>query len=350
MEKMQAFLLEKTGEMTSGSRPLAFRTVDRPVPGAGEVLLQVKACGVCHTELDEIEGRTAPPVLPIIPGHQVVGEVVQCGEGAGRFAIGERVGVAWIYSACGGCDLCRRGLENLCHDFRATGRDKNGGYAEFMTVPESSAHPIPPVFSDSEAAPLLCGGAIGHRALRLAGIRNGDPLGLMGFGASAHIVLQLARTMYPESRVLVFARGERQRELGLRLGAFWSGEVEQTPPLAPQAIIDTTPAWGPVLAGLLALARGGRLVINAIRKERADFHRIGELSYEHHLWMEKEIKSVANITGEDVREFLQLAAHHEIRPQVTEYAFPRANEALVELKFSGSAGAKVLVMRSGKGS
>lgn len=341
---MQAFFLERTGEVAVGGRPLADRETDRPAAGVGEILLRVRACGVCHTELDEIEGRTAPPLLPVIPGHQVIGEVVDRGERAERFAVGDRVGVAWIYSACGSCDLCRQGLENLCHHFLATGRDRNGGYAEYMVVPESSAYSLPGIFSDSEAAPLLCGGAIGYRALRLTGINNGETLGLMGFGASAHIVLKLARARFPDSKILVFARGEEQRRFGCSLGAFWAGAVEDVPPLAPKAIIDTTPAWGPVLAGLKVMERGGRLVVNAIRKEKQDFQRILELSYERHLWLEKEIKSVANITRADVSEFLQLAGELSIRPQVTEYPFARANEALVDLKFSGFTGARVLIM------
>jgi len=343
---MRAFLLETTGAMRVNTAPLTACEVERPSPGTGEILLRVNACGACHTELDEIEGRTAPPVLPVIPGHQVVGEVVALGAGAMHFTPGDRVGVAWIYAACGRCPLCRKGLENLCHQFLATGRDRNGGYAEYMVVPESSAYAVPDVFSDSQAAPLLCGGAIGFRSLRLAAVENGETLGLMGFGASAHIVLQLARARFPDSRILVFARSEEQRRFGLDLGAYWAGDVNDIPPLAARAIIDTTPAWRPVLAALKMLERGGRLVINAIRKEQADAQQLAGLSYEHHLWLEKEIKSVANITRADVREFLDLAAKLNIRPQVTEYPFTRANEMLTDLKFSKSTGAKVLVMEA----
>lgn len=341
---MQAYLLKKTAEMEKNGRPLVLAEIPRPEPGPEEILLRVSVCGVCHTELDEIAGRTAPPILPVVPGHQVVGYVAALGEKADRFTIGDRVGVAWIFSACGACELCLKGLENLCHDFQATGRDQNGGYAEYMVVPQQSAYAIPEEFSDSEAAPLLCGGAIGYRSLCLTGIRDGETLGLMGFGASAHIVLKLAREMLPNSRLLVFARSAEQRRFGLQLGAHWAGRVEETPPVAPKAVIDTTPAWGPVLSALAVLERGGRLVINAIRKEQRDIHLLQGLLYEKHLWLEKEIKSVANITRADVQEFLALAARLQIRPQVTEYVFASANEALVDLKYGRSTGAKVLVM------
>ena len=348
MEMMAAFLLERIGEVRRGDGPLVARRVERPEPAAGEILLRVGACGVCHTELDEIEGRTPPPRLPIIPGHQVVGKVVALGEGVNELAIGERVGVAWIYSACGSCALCCKGLENLCHHFQATGRDRNGGYAEYMVVPAKSAYRIPSLFADAEAAPLLCGGAIGYRALRLAGLENGETLGLMGFGASAHIVLQLARATCPDSRVLVFARAEEQRRFAIQLGADWAGGIEEEPPCRPQAIIDTTPAWAPIVSGLRILERGGRLVVNAIRKEQGDFDALTGLSYEDHLWLEKEVKSVANITRADVREFLDIAANLPIRPTVMVYPFAQANEALCDLRAGQATGARVLVMADGE--
>jgi propanol-preferring alcohol dehydrogenase len=307
-------------------------------------LIKVHACGVCHTELDEIEGRTPPPFLPVVPGHQVVGSVTEAGKNAKKFSAGDRVGVAWIFSACGKCAFCRNGLENLCAEFKATGRDKNGGYAEYMTVPENFAYAIPETFSDVQAAPLLCAGAIGYRSLNLTGIKDGDTLGLTGFGASAHLVLKMARYLYPASRVFVFARNEKEREFARSLGAVWAGATEDTSPEPLKAIIDTTPAWKPVIEAMKSLDRAGRLVINAIRKESADQNYLLDLDYPSHLWMEKEIKSVANVTSRDVFEFIRLAAEMNITPEVREYALEDANQALLELKNGNIRGAKVLRM------
>jgi propanol-preferring alcohol dehydrogenase len=208
-----------------------------------------------------------------------VGQVVANGAEASRHAIGDRVGIAWIYSACGTCEYCLSGEENLCPDFRATGRDADGGYAEYMTVPEGFAHPIPDLFSDSDAAPLLCAGAIGYRSLRLSNMQDGDRLGLTGFGASAHIVLKMARHRYPKSDVYVFARSEKEREFAIELGAAWAGDTTVASPESLHAIIDTTPAWKPVVEGLVHLAPGGRLVINAIRKEDVDKDYLLKLQY-----------------------------------------------------------------------
>lgn len=199
-------VLKKICRLDDNETPLEFEELPDPVAGENDILLKVTACGVCHTEIDEIEGRTPPPRLPVVLGHQVVGRVEDAGSGRSGFGIGDRVGVAWIYSACGICKQCRENKENLCVDFRATGRDANGGYAERMVVPERFAYRIPGVFSDVEAAPLLCAGAIGYRSLRLTGIEDGQTLGLTGFGASAHIVLKMATHVYPGSRVFVFAR------------------------------------------------------------------------------------------------------------------------------------------------
>jgi propanol-preferring alcohol dehydrogenase len=335
-------VIERIGPVTRGGA--ALRPVERPVPtpGPGEVLVRVAACGVCHTELDEIEGRTPPPRLPVVPGHQAVGTVEGLGAGVRDLRVGERVGVAWIHSACGECAFCARGEENLCAAFTATGRDVDGGYAEYLTVPEAYAHPIPPLFSDAEAAPLLCAGAIGYRSLRLTGLEDGGRLGLTGFGASAHIVLKLARYLLPRSPVYVFARSGRERSFAIELGAVWAGETGERPPDPLDAIIDTTPVWRPVLDSLRNLERGGRLVINAIRKEDADREELSRLDYPEHLWMEKEIKSVANVTRRDVREFLEIAAEVPIRPVVEEFALEDANRALIELKDRKIRGAKVL--------
>jgi propanol-preferring alcohol dehydrogenase len=339
---MRAMLLERLGLLRDNPTPLAAVEWPEPTPGPGEILLRVKACGVCHTELDEIEGRTPPPRLPIIPGHQVVGLVEAMGEGARGFAIGDRVGVAWIFSACGACDHCRRGEENLCKGYRATGRDAHGGYAERMTVAAGFAHPIPEVFSDAEAAPLLCAGAIGYRSLRLTGLEDGQLLGLAGFGGSAHLVLKLVRRRFPGTRVFVFARDESERNFARELGATWAGDFSETPAEMMDAIIDTTPAWGPIVSALENLRPGGRLVINAIRKEEVDKQALLGLDYARHLWLEKEIKSVANVTRSDVREFLRLAAELAITPEIQEYHLEDANRALVELRGKDIRGAKVL--------
>ena len=339
---MKAMVLKGIGLLAENPAPLAAEELPAPLPGEGEILLSVTACGVCHTELDEIEGRAPPPAYPVIPGHQAVGRVAALGKGAGRFRIGDRVGVGWIHRACGTCGACRGGNENLCELFCATGRDANGGYAEFMTAPEEFAHPIPGVLSDAEAAPLLCAGAIGCRSLRLAGIRDGEILGLTGFGASAHLVLQMARRLFPRTRIFVFARSESQRAFARDLGAAWTGATEETPPEKLRAVIDTTPAWKPVLEALRHLAPGGRLVINAIRKEETDKAELLRLDYPAHLWLEKEIRSVANVTRRDIRECLELAASIPLRPEVEEYPLSEANRALAELREGRVRGAKVL--------
>lgn len=339
---MKALILTELASVRANPTPLQLVNLPDPTPGPGEVLLQVAACGVCHTELDEIEGRTPPPVLPVILGHQVVGRVAGRGPGTNRFAVGDRVGVAWIFSACGACPACLAGDENLCPQFRATGRDAPGGYAELMAVPEAFAYPIPDAFSDVEAAPLLCAGAIGYRSLRLANLADGQPLGLTGFGGSGHLVLMLAQRFYPRSPVYVFARSPEERAFALELGAAWAGDTADTPPQPPAAIIDTTPAWKPVIEALAALAPGGRLVINAIRKEEGDKAELLRLDYPRHLWLEKEIKSVANVAQRDVAEFLALAAQIPIRPEVEVYPLEAANQALFELKTKRVRGAKVL--------
>jgi propanol-preferring alcohol dehydrogenase len=343
---MRAMLLETLGPLSGDRGPLRLAQVPDPVPARGELLLKVQTCGVCHPELDEIEGRMSPPRLPIVLGHQVVGRVAALGPGAGGFRVGDRVGVAWIFSACGHCHFCLDGEENLCPHFQATGRDTHGGYAELMSVPEAFAHPIPDTFSDAEAAPLLCAGAIGYRSLRLTGLRDGQSLGLTGFGASAHLVLKMARHRYPNSRVYVFARAEEERLFARELGATWAGETREKAPEALHAIIDTTPAWMPMVQALANLEAGGRLVVNAIRKEEGDKQALLRLDYPDDLWHEKEIKSVANVTRSDVREFLELAAETSIRPDFQEYALEDANRALAEIKAKTLRGAKVLRVAS----
>jgi propanol-preferring alcohol dehydrogenase len=322
--------------------PLVAAELPVPEPGAAQVRVRIAACGVCHTELDEIEGRTPPPRLPVVLGHQAVGRVDALGPGAEGLREGDRVGVAWIHSACGRCKYCREGNENLCPFFVATGRDADGGYAEFLTVPAAFAHPLPEVFSDVEAAPLLCAGAIGYRSLKLADLEDGESLGLTGFGASAHLVLKMVRHRHPHIRVHVFARSEAEREFARELGAVWAGDAAEEPPEMLAAIIDTTPAWGPVVAALRNLEPEGRLVINAIRKEERDKDALLRLDYPRDLWLEKEIKSVANVARSDVREFLALAAEIPLKPEIQEFPLEAANQALRELKARQIRGAKVL--------
>ncbi len=339
---MKAMVLKGICDLRHDKTPLSAVEMPEPVPGRREVLVKISACGVCHTELDEIEGRTPPPVYPVIPGHQIVGRVLACGPDARRHAAGDRVGVAWIHSACGQCEHCRKGQENLCPQFRATGRDVHGGYAQLTTVSQEFAHPIPDVFTDTQAAPLLCAGAIGYRSLRLTGLENGQKLGLTGFGASGHLVLKLVRHRYPDAAVYVFARNPKEREFALELGAVWAGEVDHPAPEGLDSIIDTTPVWRPVVEALKNLKAGGRLVINAIRKEAFDKEELLRLDYPLHLWMEKEIKSVANVARRDVTEFLQIAADIPFLPEVQQYTLEEANMALVELKEGRIRGAKVL--------
>ncbi|MFN4217854.1 MAG: zinc-dependent alcohol dehydrogenase family protein [Candidatus Bipolaricaulia bacterium] len=339
---MKAMVLKKLTRLEENPNPLEFETLPKPVPQEREILIKISACGVCHTELDEIEGRTPPSQFPMILGHQVVGRVADLGPGARIFKVGDRVGVAWIFSACGRCKFCLRGEENLCYDFKATGRDAHGGYAQYMTVSEDFAYPIPEIFSDVEAAPLLCAGAIGYRSLRLANLKDGQNVGLTGFGASAHLVLQLARALYPNAKIFVFARSETERAFAKELGAVWAGDIGEESPQRLDAIIDTTPVWRPIVESLKNLERGGRLVINAIRKEGTDKSVLAQLDYATHLWLEKEVKSVANVTRRDVREFLEMAARIPIKPEVQVYRLEEANQALLDLKARKIRGAKVL--------
>jgi propanol-preferring alcohol dehydrogenase len=339
---MKAMVLDKIYKLPEEKTPLSLIDLPVPVPGDEEILVKVSACGVCHTELDEIEGRAAPPFFPIILGHQIVGRVVETGKNVTRLKTGERVGIGWIYSACGKCRFCLKGDDNLCEQFKATGRDARGGYAEYTVVQEDFAFKIPAAFSDSEAAPLLCAGAIGYRSLRLTGLRDGENLGLTGFGASAHLVIQMAQHKYPHSRIFVFARSEGERVFARELGAYWTGDIQDAPPEKLHSLIDTTPVWRPVVEGLKNLEKGGRLVINAIRKEETDKEELLSLDYPGHLWLEKEIKSVANVASRDISEFLDLAAEIPIKPEVEEYDLKDANKALIELKERKIRGAKVL--------
>jgi propanol-preferring alcohol dehydrogenase len=339
---MRAMMLERLAPLREEPEPLKAAASPDPVPGPGAILIRVAACGVCHTEMDEIEGRMPPPRLPVIPGHQAVGRVEALGPGAAGWRVGDRAGAAWIFSACGHCSFCREGRENLCPEFRATGRDADGGYADRLVMPAAFAIPIPDEIDDHHAAPLLCAGAIGWRSLRLSGYAPGKRLGLTGFGASAHLVLRTVLAADPMAQVFVFARDEAQRRFAMELGAEWAGDTLDAPPKPLDAVIDTTPAWTPIVGALRALAPGGTLVINAIRKESADQEALLRLDYPSDLWMEKEIRSVANVTRVDVNEFLALAARAGLRPEVRDYAVRDANRALGDLRRGGFKGALVL--------
>jgi propanol-preferring alcohol dehydrogenase len=341
---MKAMTLTRVGPLAKEGRPLDLREVPAPEIHADEVLIRVRACGVCHTDLDEIEGRTPPSSFPRILGHQIVGTIESSGAAVQGLVRGSRVGVAWLSRTCGHCRFCLGGNENLCPDFVATGRDVDGGYAELVAAPAAATFALSETFTDVEAAPLLCAGAIGYRSLALAGIHDGDALGLSGFGASAHLVLQLARHRYPRSPVFVFARAETDRQFAKDLGAAWVGDTLATPPAPLAAIIDTTPVWRPVVRALRHLDRGGRLVINAIRKDDRDKSEWLSIDYARDLWLEREIKSVANVTRADVRGFLDAAAAIPIRPRVSTLPLEEANEAIASLANGDRRGAIVLTM------
>jgi propanol-preferring alcohol dehydrogenase len=314
--------------------PLSLRDLPTPQPGPGEILLRVRACGVCHTDLHTVEGELALPRLPVVPGHQVVGTVAEVGEGVRTFRPGDRVGVPWLYSSCGTCAFCRRGEENLCENAQFTGLHVDGGYAEYMVARADFAYPIPEHFSDAEAAPLLCAGIIGYRSLRLSEVKPGERLGLFGFGASAHLAIQVARHWGCE--VFVFTRSEEHRRLAQDLGAAWTGAPDQEPPAPLDRAILFAPAGHLVHNVLRALRRGGTLAINAIHMSP-----IPELPYALLYW-ERTIRSVANSTRRDAQEFLQVAAEIPVQTTVEEYPLEEANRALAQLKRGQVRGAAVL--------
>ena len=330
---MKAQILKEISAIEN--RPLELIDLPVPQPKSRGILVKISACGVCHTELDEIEGRLKPK-LPVVLGHEIVGKVEGLGSEVTKFRIGDRVGIAWIHSSCGKCHWCREGNENLCPEFQGTGCHANGGYAQYTVVSEDFAYLIPDRFTDSQAAPLLCAGAIGFRDLRLSGIKPGQTLGLFGFGASAHIVIQIAK--YWGCEVFVFSRSEEHLSLAKKLGAAWAGKTEDNPPQKVNCAIDFTPVGETVPSALRVLDKGGRLVIAVIRKRSP----IPPLDYAQLLWDEKEIKSVANITRKDAQDFLPLAAEIPIIPEVQEFKLEEANEVLVLLKQGKIQGAAVL--------
>jgi propanol-preferring alcohol dehydrogenase len=333
---MKAMILDRQSPIEE--KPLKSADLPIPTPNDDQILVKVSVCGACHTDLDEAEGRLKPSKSPIIPGHQVVGTVADKGKAATKYNIGDRVGITWLFSSCGKCNFCRTGSENLCARAQWTGKDANGGYAEYMVIGEDFAYPIPEQFSDSQAAPLLCAGVIGYRTLRLANITDGHKIGLFGFGASAHIVIQIIKYKFQNSPVFVFTKTEKHAELAKSLGAVWTGRSGDKPPEKLNKIMDFTPAGECVRDALGVLERGGRLIINAIRKETP----VPPLDYAENLWLEKEIKSVANVTRRDAEEFLPLAARIPISPTIEEFPLGQANEVLCSIKHSKLRAAAVL--------
>lgn len=316
------------------ARPLLAMEVPDPAPGDGQVRLRVGACGVCHTDLHMVQGELDLPRLPVIPGHQIVGSVDALGAGAGRFRVGQRVGVGWLGWACGECEFCLQGLENLCRLARFTGLHLDGGYAQYVVVDERFAYALPDGLDDVHAAPLLCAGIIGYRALRLSGIQPGGRLGLYGFGASAHLAIQVAR--HWGCQVYVFSRGEQHRRLALELGAVWAGSAEQSPGLPLDASLMFAPAGRLVPLALGHLRPGGTLAINAVYMSA-----IPEMPYER-VYGERVLRSVANFTRQDAQEFLLLAATVPVHTEVEVLELEQANEALARVRRSEVRGSVVL--------
>jgi propanol-preferring alcohol dehydrogenase len=329
---MRACVLSSPGPVEAA--PLQLRDVPVPEPAADEILVRVHACGVCRTDLHVIEGELPPRLSPVTPGHQVVGTVERPGRSASLYRSGARVGVAWLHRTCGVCEFCRSGKENLCDRADFTGYTGNGGFAEYVTVPESFAYPIPDALSDTEAAPLLCAGIIGFRCLRLSGIRQPAALGLYGFGAAAHIAIQVAR--YWGIEVFAFTRHPRHQQLARELGAVWAGDASAPPPSRLDAAIIFAPAGELVPPALTALKKGGTLILGGIHMST-----IPALPYEL-LYHERTIRSVANNTREDGRDFLKLAGEIPLHPQVQVFTLEDANQALLALKTDAIRGAAVL--------
>ncbi len=317
------------------ANPLQLREISTPVPEAGEVRVRVQVCGVCHTDLHTVEGDLPLLRSPLVPGHQIVGVVEAVGSGVRSFREGDRVGIPWLYSTCGECAYCRKGLENLCERARFTGYHVDGGYAEAVVVSEAYACPLPETFSDQQVAPLLCAGIVGYRSLRLSTAQSGDRLGLYGFGASAHIILQVARHMGCE--VYVFTRTEAHRQLARRLGAAWVGGAKDEPPQRLDAVIIFAPAGPLVLDALRVLRKGGTVALAGIHMSP-----IPEIDYDSLLYHERIVRSVANATRQDGRDFLRLAAEIPVRTEVEIFGLEEANQALQAMKQSRIHGAGVL--------
>jgi alcohol dehydrogenase, propanol-preferring len=314
--------------------PLQLRELPTPTPAANQVRVKVRCCGLCHTDLHTIEGDLPLPKSPVVPGHQIVGFIDEIGKDVHTLKEGDRVGIPWLHQTDGTCDYCRRGLENLCDNARFTGYHTDGGYADYALVSEDFAHPLPSSFTDENAAPLLCAGIIGYRSYRLSEIRRGQRLGLFGFGASAHLVLQLAR--YQGCEVYVFTRAEAHRQLAKKLGAAWVGGAEDEAPAKLDAAIIFAPAGALVPAALKTLRKGGTLALAGITMSA-----IPQMDYSL-LYHERVIRTVANSTRQDCREFLELAAEANLQTEIKIYTLENANLALQDLKHSRIEGAGVL--------
>jgi len=333
---MKAMIVGKRAPLEE--RPL--QSVERPIPepGAGEVLIRVEVCGICRTDLHVVEGELPVHKNPVVPGHQVVGEISRLGPHATRFQVGNRVGVAWLWAACGACFYCLRGDENLCELPQFTGYDVDGGYAEYIVAPEAFIYPLPSDLPSQQAAPLLCAGIIGYRALSRSEIRKGGRLGLYGFGASAHVVIQIAR--YWGCEVYVATRGEKHRRLAQELGAVWVGKAADAPPVKLDAAIIFAPAGELVPAALRAIERGGTVAVAGIYMTD-----IPTLHYERELFYEKNLQSVTANTRRDGEALLRLASEIPIRTHTELFDLVHANEALSRLKHDGIQGAGVLRMK-----
>lgn len=329
---MQAVILKKPGPIEQN--PLESVELPIPEPGPGQIRIRIHACGLCHTDLHTVEGELALPRLPVVPGHQIVGVVDRAGLGVTRFKVGDRVGVPWLNWTDQTCAYCRQGNENLCDNIRFTGLHVDGGYAQYTVVSEDFAYPIPANFSDVAAAPLLCAGIIGYRALRISQIQPGQRLGLYGFGASAHIAIQIA--VYWKCEVFVFTRSEEHRRLARALGAAWTGRAEDEPPARVDSSIIFAPVGPLVLEALRVLDKGGTIALAGIYMTP-----IPELNY-HLIYWERGIRSVANSTRQDAEELLHLAGQVPIRTEVEVFPLAAANHALQLLKAGKIRGAGVL--------
>ena len=324
-----------TGAQPVGNRPLEIRQVPVPTPSAGQVLLRVRACGVCRTDLHIVEGDLPPLRAEIIPGHQIVAEIAR-GD-TPELPVGTRVGVCWIGGTDGTCPYCRRGWENLCDVPTFTGYSVDGGYAEYAVARADFVFALPHVLGDLDAAPLLCAGIIGFRSLRVAGVEQGDRVGLFGFGASAHLTIAVLRAW--KCQVYVSTRGASHRALAHSLGAAWVGGERDRPPVALDRAVTFAPSGDVVIAALSSLRKGGVVAINAIHLDR-----MPQFDYDSLLWGERQIRSVANMTRADARDFLALAAEIGLRPKVTSFPLERANEALLAVNNDAIDGAAVIVL------
>jgi propanol-preferring alcohol dehydrogenase len=330
---MQAMLLKKPDLIEN--KPLQLVYLEKPEVKPGEILIKVKVCGVCHTDLHTVEGELQLPKKPLVPGHQVVGVVVDVGSEVTRFKVTDRVGMAWLYSACGKCKYCLTEKENLCENARFTGYHVDGGYAQYAVISQDFAYPIPDGFSDIQAAPLLCGGIIGYRALRLCEIKPKGILGLYGFGNSAHVAIQVA--VHRGCEVFVFTRSKEHQKLARDLGAVWAGTSKEKAPKKLNSAIIFAPAGELVLDALEALNKGGTLALAGIYMTP-----IPQMDYSKHLYHERTIRSVANATRRDGEELLRLAAEIPVRTTTTAFPLKNANKVLQLLKQSKIDGAAVL--------